>query len=78
MADRPESPRVNSDTSITAVTPASADGTYDITVTTNGATSATSSADQFSFAPPSVPATPSGIQVTPGDGNPADGAATVS
>ena len=69
---------VNSDSSITATAPAEADGTVDVTVTTNGATSPTSAADQFSFIPPSVPDAPSGIQVTPGDGNPTDGFASVS
>jgi len=69
---------VNSDSSITAVSPPGADGSVDITVVTGGATSSTSSADQFTFIPPSVPDAPSGIQVTPGDGSAADGAATVS
>ena len=70
---------VNSNTSITAVSPASAsDGPVDITVTTNGATSATSSADTFTYGPSSAPDAPTGIEVVPGDGNPADGAATVS
>lgn len=45
---------VNSDSSITAVSPAHAAGTVDITVTTPGGTSATSPLDQFTF-----------IQVTP-------------
>jgi hypothetical protein len=46
---------VNSDTSITAVSPAASGGTVDVTVTTAGGTSATSGADQFTFiAPPTV------------------------
>jgi hypothetical protein len=40
---------VNSDNSITAVSPPEAAGTVDLTVTTAGGTSATSSADQFVF-----------------------------
>jgi cysteine-rich repeat protein len=40
---------VNSDTSITAVSPAASGGTVDVTVTSAGGTSATSSADQFTF-----------------------------
>jgi hypothetical protein len=48
---------VNSDTSITAVSPAESAGTVDITVTTVGGTSATSNADQFTFAaPPTITA----------------------
>jgi uncharacterized repeat protein (TIGR02543 family) len=41
---------VNSDTRITATTPAMAAGTVDVTVTTAGGTSATSSGDQFTYA----------------------------
>jgi IPT/TIG domain/Putative Ig domain len=51
---------VNSDTSITAVTPASSAGTVDVTVTTAGGVSATSAADQFVF----DPATPSLLAFT--------------
>ena len=61
---------VNSGSSITAVAPGGADGTVDVTVVNGGNPSPTSSADQFTFAPPGVPDAPSGIQVTPGDGNP--------
>jgi subtilase family serine protease len=43
--------KVNSSTSITAVSPAEAAGTVDITVTTPGGTSATSTADRFKFLP---------------------------
>jgi hypothetical protein len=42
---------VKSDTSITAVTPAVSSGTVDVTVTTAGGTSATTSSDQFTFVP---------------------------
>ncbi|HEY1530501.1 MAG TPA: IPT/TIG domain-containing protein [Galbitalea sp.] len=45
---------VNSDTSITAVAPASSSGAVDITVTTVGGVSGTSAADRFTF-DPSVP-----------------------
>jgi len=53
---------VNSATSITATSPAGSASTVDITVTTVGGTSATSSADQFTYvAPPTVTAvTPNG------------------
>jgi hypothetical protein len=47
---------VNSATSITATSPAGSAGTVDITVTTPGGTSATSSADQFTFNPSQIPA----------------------
>ncbi|MGH7027797.1 putative Ig domain-containing protein [Brevundimonas sp.] len=48
---------VNSATSITATSPANSAGTYDITVTTAGGTSATSAADQYTFvAAPTVTA----------------------
>src|SRR5207245_849012 len=40
---------VNNDGSITAVSPAEAAGTVDVTVTTPGGTSATSANDQFTF-----------------------------
>ena len=40
---------VNSDTSITATSPAGSIGTVDVTVTTPGGTSATSSADKFTY-----------------------------
>lgn len=45
---------VNSDTSITATSPAHAPGTVHVTVTTAGGTSATGTADQFTFAPAPV------------------------
>ncbi|CAN7403178.1 IPT/TIG domain-containing protein [Aminobacter sp. LjRoot7] len=46
---------VNSDTQITATSPAGSAGTVDITVRTVGGTSATSAADQFTYvAPPTV------------------------
>jgi hypothetical protein len=43
--------KVNSATSITAVSPAEAPGTVDVRVTTPGGTSAVSTADRFKFAP---------------------------
>jgi len=54
---------VVSDTSITAVSPAHALGTVDVTVTTNAGTSATSSADHFTYFTPctSVAATTSPV-----------------
>ena len=42
---------INSNTQITATSPANAAGTYDITVATPGGTSATSAADQFTYVP---------------------------
>ena len=46
---------VNSDTQITATSPAGSGGTVDITVTTPGGTSATSSSDQYTYiAPPTI------------------------
>jgi 6-phosphogluconolactonase (cycloisomerase 2 family) len=57
-----ESVKVDSETSITAVSPAGA-GTVDVTVSTAGGTSATSSADQFSYLPP-----PTVTSVVPGEG----------
>ncbi len=42
---------VNSDTSITAVTPPASPGTVDVTVTSAGGTSVAGSADQFTFVP---------------------------
>jgi hypothetical protein len=63
---------VNSDTSITATSPAHAAGIVDVTVTTAGGTSATSGADAFTFvAPPAV----SGIAPNLG---PTTGATTVT
>jgi len=40
---------VNSDSSITAVSPARGAGTVDVTVTTDGGTSAASASDQFTY-----------------------------
>ena len=55
---------VNSATQITAVDPAEGAGTVDITVTTAGGTSATSSADQFTYiAPPAIGS------ISPSDGS---------
>ena len=46
---------VTSSTQVTAVSPAEAGGTVDVTLTNSGGTSATSTADQFTFiAPPTV------------------------
>jgi hypothetical protein len=62
---------VNSDTSITAVSPSQAAGTVDVTVTTTAATSSTSSSDHFVYtaaASPSVSAlTPTSGSTTGGD-----------
>jgi large repetitive protein len=49
-----ESVVVNSDDSITAVSPPEAAGTVDLTVTTAGGTNLTSAADQFTFVAPPV------------------------
>lgn len=46
---------VASSTSLTAVSPAGSAGTVDVTVTTPGGTSATSSADQFTYTAPLAP-----------------------
>ncbi len=56
---------INSDSSITAVAPPQAAGTVDITVTTYAGTSATSSADQFSYSAAASPSV-SGLDVTSG------------
>ena len=45
---------INSNSQITATSPANSAGTYDITVATPGGTSATSAADQFSYIAPPV------------------------
>ena len=59
---------VDSATQITAVSPAHAGGTIDITVTTSSGTSSTSSADHFTFTVPTVTA------ITPSSGPVAGGA----
>jgi hypothetical protein len=46
--------KVNSSTSITAVSPAGTSGSIDVTVTVPGGTSATSSADLFKYKPPTI------------------------
>jgi hypothetical protein len=56
---------VNSDTNITATAPAGQAGAVDVTVIGPGGTSATSSADQFTYIPPPVPTVTS---VSPGSG----------
>jgi hypothetical protein len=55
-----------SDTAITAIAPAEAAGTVDITVTTPGGTSATGSADQFTY---SAIAAPAVTAVSPSSGS---------
>jgi IPT/TIG domain-containing protein len=55
----------NSDTQIVAVSPAEAQSTVDVTVTTAGGTSATSPADQYMFVAP--PPVVTGISPTSGD-----------
>ena len=45
---------INSNTQITATSPANAAGTYDITVATPGGTSATSASDQFTYVAPPI------------------------
>ncbi len=59
--------KVNSETSITAVAPAGT-GTVDVTVSTPGGTSATGSADEFSYVPP-----PAVTHVSPNKGPEAGG-----
>src|SRR3984893_1307943 len=63
---------VNSATSITATSPAGS-GTVDVTVTGPGGTSATSSADQFTYGPP--PSAPTVSAVSPASGPVAGGTA---
>jgi len=63
---------INSNTQITATSPANAAGTYDITVTTPGGTSATSASDQYTYvAAPTV----TGLSVNAG---PTGGGTTVT
>lgn len=62
---------INSNTQITATSPANTAGTYDITVTTFGGTSATSSRDQFTYV-----AAPSVTGLSPASG-PVSGSTTV-
>ncbi|MFZ0251530.1 MAG: IPT/TIG domain-containing protein [Acidimicrobiales bacterium] len=57
---------VNSDTSLTVTTPAHAAGTVDVTVTTPGGVSSTSSADHYTFGPAVT-------SVAPGNGTTAGG-----
>ncbi|PZU30208.1 MAG: hypothetical protein DI584_00320 [Stenotrophomonas sp.] len=63
---------INSNTQITATSPANSAGTYDITVTSPGGTSATSAADQFTYA-----AAPTVTSVSPTAG-PTGGGTTVT
>ncbi|WP_247538647.1 IPT/TIG domain-containing protein [Ralstonia pseudosolanacearum] len=60
---------VNSDTQVTAVSPAGS-GTVDVTVTTPAGTSPTGAADQFTYGPPAVPVVTS---VNPNNGAGAGG-----
>jgi hypothetical protein len=60
---------VNSDTSITATTPGQAPGAVDVTVTTAGGTSSTSSSDQFTY----IAAQPQVQSVSPTQGSTAGG-----
>jgi len=63
---------INSNTQITATSPANSAGTYDVTVTTVGGTSATSAADQFTYV-----AAPIITSITPTSG-PGGGGTTVT
>jgi large repetitive protein len=63
---------INSNTQITATSPANAAGTYDVTVTTVGGTSATSAADQYTYV-----AAPTVTSVSPTAG-PTGGGTTVT
>ncbi|NEX95015.1 IPT/TIG domain-containing protein, partial [Caulobacter sp. 17J65-9] len=63
---------INSNTQITATSPAKSAGTYDITVATPGGTSATSAADQFTYV-----AAPTVTGITPPVG-PRSGGSTVT
>jgi hypothetical protein len=65
---------VNSTAQITAVVPAKSAGTYDITVTTNNGTSATSSVDQFTYLSTPAPAVTS---LSPSTGSTAGGTSVV-
>ncbi|MDR3650602.1 MAG: IPT/TIG domain-containing protein [Acidimicrobiales bacterium] len=56
---------VNSDTSITATSPAGSAGEVDVTVTAPGGTSATSSADQFTYTEAPTTTTPATTTTTP-------------
>jgi hypothetical protein len=58
---------VNSATSITAISPAETADTVDVTVTSPGGTSATTTADRFKFGPPTITA------VSPSSGSTAGG-----
>ncbi len=57
---------VNSATSITATSPAESAGTVDVTVSTPAGTSATSSADQFTYVAPATGPTVTGLSPTSG------------
>jgi hypothetical protein len=66
----PGSFTINSDSQITAVVPAQAAGTVDVTVTNSTGTSATSSADHFTYSAAPLPAV---TAVTPTSGSTAGG-----
>ncbi|QNN46135.1 IPT/TIG domain-containing protein [Thermomonas brevis] len=63
---------INSNTQITATSPANSAGTYDITVTTPGGTSATSAFDQYTYV-----AAPTVTAVSPTSGSPSGGTTVV-
>src|SRR5204862_6414719 len=65
---------VNSDTSITATSPAGQAGAVDVTVITAGGTSATNANDQYTYTPPAVPTV---TKVSPGSG-PSTGGTSVT
>ncbi len=67
-----------SDTSITATSPAGAVGAVDVTVTTPGGTSATSSADQFTYVAPSTTEAATGVTSTNATLNGANGSAAAT
>jgi YVTN family beta-propeller protein len=57
---------VNSSTSITAVSPAEAEGPVDVTVSGPQGTSGTSAADQYFFGTPAPPTSFGGVAISPG------------
>ena len=65
---------VNSDSNITATSPAGPAGAVDVTVTTAGGTSAANSGDKFTYTPPPVPTV---TNVSPGSG-PSTGGTSVT
>jgi sugar lactone lactonase YvrE len=65
---------VNSETSITAVSPAGTAGTVDVSVSTPGGTSAATAADHFTWELPA----PAVTQISPASGGPPKGGTTVT